>query len=363
MGAAFVPPHIAHHVFPNLVHQHSHSEAWPAELDPADYTVDAAVDRVLKSGAICLKTYVEIRVWRHLRLAVAKPGNAGGSRRGSSPAGPGVCNPRQQRRCVEKFSRRCSADVIAHGLWHWDGDRKASNLTDDALSAISIAASAGVAVQPTMRVVEGERSTLTWDLLNDDRLRHVLSRDLLAFLNSADGRWSQREVTELYQTHNPDPQTAPASLIDSSVNRASASMAKFHASGGRLLFGTDTPAQDGPGNPPGLNGYLELESWARAGIPLADIFRAATLENARMFRLDDRIGTIEAKQAGRPGSAQFKPAQAYTSLQRHFTCHSQRRTDCAQRPVSRTLAATIPAGPCRSTRGEVVVSRKERGAN
>src|SRR5438874_142358 len=62
--------------------------------------------------------------------------------------------------------------------------------------------------------------------------------------------------------------------------------------GVKLLFGSDTPANEGIGNPPGLNGRLELTHWAEAGGSLASILRAATLETAKTFHLHDR-GTIE----------------------------------------------------------------------
>jgi imidazolonepropionase-like amidohydrolase len=65
------------------------------------------------------------------------------------------------------------------------------------------------------------------------------------------------------------------------------------AHGGRLLFGSDTPSGLTYGNPPGLNGYLELERLAEAGIPLDRLFRAATIEVAKAFRLDRRYGTVE----------------------------------------------------------------------
>ena len=62
----------------------------------------------------------------------------------------------------------------------------------------------------------------------------------------------------------------------------------------KLLFGSDTPSGDGGiGNPPGLNGRLELSRWSEAGIPLARILRAATLDNAVAFGLTKDIGTIE----------------------------------------------------------------------
>jgi len=64
--------------------------------------------------------------------------------------------------------------------------------------------------------------------------------------------------------------------------------------GGRLVFGSDTPSGPTFANPPGLNGFLELERLAGAGIPLDRMLGAATLEVARAFHLDSLYGTVEA---------------------------------------------------------------------
>jgi len=60
-----------------------------------------------------------------------------------------------------------------------------------------------------------------------------------------------------------------------------------------LIFGSDTPGVDGFGNPPGLNGRLELQNWVEAGVPLPMILRAATLDNANALRLSHELGSIE----------------------------------------------------------------------
>jgi imidazolonepropionase-like amidohydrolase len=63
--------------------------------------------------------------------------------------------------------------------------------------------------------------------------------------------------------------------------------------GGRLVFGSDTPSGATYGNPPGLNGFLELERLAEAEIPLPRLLESATLEAARAFHLDSLYGTVE----------------------------------------------------------------------
>ena len=60
-----------------------------------------------------------------------------------------------------------------------------------------------------------------------------------------------------------------------------------------FLFGTDTPSSPTYGNLPGLNGYLEMQQLKKAGLSLEQIFRAATINNARKFKIDSQVGTIE----------------------------------------------------------------------
>src|SRR4030095_12821301 len=59
---------------------------------------------------------------------------------------------------------------------------------------------------------------------------------------------------------------------------------------------TDTPSNEGIGNPPGLNGRLELTHWVKAGVPLSRILRAATLDNAVAFVLSGAGGTSEVRK-------------------------------------------------------------------
>ena len=44
---------------------------------------------------------------------------------------------------------------------------------------------------------------------------------------------------------------------------------------------------------PDLNGYLEMIAWYKAGVPLAEILKAATINNALEFNLEHKYGTVE----------------------------------------------------------------------
>jgi imidazolonepropionase-like amidohydrolase len=82
-------------------------------------------------------------------------------------------------------------------------------------------------------------------------------------------------------------------MLDAVIARTHATFRLMLQNRVPLIFGSDTPAGDGFGNPPGLNGRLELQAWADAGAPLALILRAATLDNAIALGLAQDLGSIE----------------------------------------------------------------------
>lgn len=59
-----------------------------------------------------------------------------------------------------------------------------------------------------------------------------------------------------------------------------------------FLFGTDTPSAPTYGNLPEVNGYLEMQQLQKTGLSVEQIFRAATINNARKFTIDSQVGTI-----------------------------------------------------------------------
>jgi imidazolonepropionase-like amidohydrolase len=77
------------------------------------------------------------------------------------------------------------------------------------------------------------------------------------------------------------------------IRRVRQVVAYLAARNANFLFGTDTPSAPTYGNLPGLNGYLEMQQLYDAGLSLEQIFKAATINNAREFKLDSQMGSIE----------------------------------------------------------------------
>jgi hypothetical protein len=279
----------------NLVYQASQAKDWPAAIDPRDYTPARTVDRVVDAGGICVKTFVETGFGGVFHWPVPTAETLDALRAETRRRGLVFVI---HANAVESWQAAIGAhaDVIAHGLWHWPGDRMSPTPTAEARDVIEAAARAGIWVQPTLQVIYGEQSIFDASLLDDPRLAESLPHSEIAYLKGSEGQAARRAMADEYRQ-------AFARVLGPSVDptragavwpaRVNATLRLMLADNVKLLFGTDTPAGEGMGNPPGLNGRLEMGHWADAGAPLARILRAATLDNAIAFGLKDR-GTIEA---------------------------------------------------------------------
>src|ERR1051326_190785 len=278
----------------NIVYEPTQAKDWPQNLDSNDYSPMRAVARVKKVGAICLKIFYEPGFGGAANWPVFSPATMAALREEATRQGLVMV---VHANAVESWRAALAAhaDVIAHGLWHWPGNKLSVVPAPEARDVIKQVAAAHVRVQPTLQAVFGELSIFDKSLLNDPRLAEALPASVIAYLQSDEGKAAQEVAAKEYRQAIGrffGTDVDPLKVMSVYAERAMASLKIMLQQNVKLLFGSDTPSNEGIGNPPGLNGRLELGHWAEAGVPLQEILRAATLDNAIAFRLSDR-GTIE----------------------------------------------------------------------
>jgi imidazolonepropionase-like amidohydrolase len=286
---AFEVPPAGSPNFPNLVYEPKEAEHWPKALDAHDYTPELAVARAADSGAICVKAFVEsgfgVFNWPYMRTDTLQRIRAATKKHNL------VLMVHANSVDSWRSALDAQADVIAHGLWVWPGDPGNATPPAAAQEVIAAAARADTHVQPTLQTVAGERSLIDAGLLDDPRLARAEPKAIIAYLRSADGVKARITLLEQYRKASPPPGFEP--LLQAAIERTRATFKLMLQADVSLVFGTDTPGVDGFGNPPGLNGRIELQNWADAGVPLSLILRAATLDNAAALGLAQDLGSIE----------------------------------------------------------------------
>jgi imidazolonepropionase-like amidohydrolase len=286
---AFDVPPLSSPKFPNLVYEPKEAEHWPKPLDPGDYTAERTVSRAADAGGICVKAFVEpgfgMFNWPYLHTATLQKIQAAARKR--------KLVLMVHATSVDSWQSALDAHaaIIAHGLWVWPGDFGNPVPPPAASSVIAAAARAGAHVQPTLQTVAGERAMIDPSLLDDPRLTMALPPAVIAYLRSPAGVKARTALLDESRKASPPP--GFEALLKATIERTRGTFKDMLQEHVALIFGSDTPGVDGFGNPPGLNGRLELQNWADAGAPLSLILRAATLDNATVLGLSHDLGSIE----------------------------------------------------------------------
>ena len=285
---SFLPRATRFKPFPNFIYDPKHADRIPAEYKPEDHTPAADVARVKSSGAICVKTYFERGFADDKNLPVMGSDVLAEIRKAATQDGL-VLMMHANGFEAQKFATDGDVDVIAHGMWHWGELDKRTELPDEIKRLLDRIVDKRIGYQPTMQVLYGEMAYFDPDYLTMDNVGKVTPKELLEWFQSPEGKWFGKELNE---DGAPD-----AAIIkgyeQGPLRRVGQVVAYLASKDANFVFGTDTPSSPTYGNLPGLNGYLEMRQLQKAGMSLAQIFRAATINNAREFKMESQLGTIE----------------------------------------------------------------------
>lgn len=259
----------------------------PAGVDPRQHTPAAVVARMKKDGAICVKTTFERGFARDRNLPVPKLETIRALVRAAHAQGLPVMLHANGLE-GQKFGVEAGVDVMVHGIWNApQGSGAAIRQTLDDIATKKIG------WQATIQVIRSFGDLFRPEFLDDPLLQEVQPASLIAWYKTAEGQWFRDEIAG-------GPGKAPDTQMlkeweapDAPLPRVTNALTYLAGHGGRLLFGTDTPSGPTYANPPGLNGWLEMNNYVRAGVTPAQIFQAATLSNAKALKLDREIGSVE----------------------------------------------------------------------
>ena len=285
---SFAPSPLRFQLFPNFLYDPAQSASIPAEYKPQDHTPAAAVANDKRAGAICVKTYFERGFGKDRNLPVITPAMAAGVRKAATQDGL-VMMMHANSFEAQKFAVASGVDVIAHGMWNWGALDRQPELPPEIKTLLDRIVKKRTGYQPTIQVMGGLRTYFDPEYLKMPTLPRVIPAALLAWFNSPAGKWFKKELDE---DNTPDAEMRQG--FDSGpIRRVRQVVGYLAARNANFLFGTDTPSAPTYGNLPGLNGYMEMQQLHEAGLSLEQIFKAATIDNARAFKLDSQVGTIQ----------------------------------------------------------------------
>jgi imidazolonepropionase-like amidohydrolase len=285
---SFAPPALRFQLFPNFLYDPAQSASIPSEYKPEDHTPAAGVALDKRAGAICVKTYFERGFGKDRNLPVITAAMATAVRNAATQDGL-VMMMHANSFEAQRFAVDANVDVIAHGMWNWEALARQPELPPEIKTLLDRIVQKRTGYQATIQVLGGLRAYFDPTYLNMPDIPHVIPATLLAWFNSPEGKWFRKEIDE---DDTPDAEMREG-IDGGPIRRVRLVVGYLAARNANFVFGTDTPSAPTYGNLPGLNGDLEMRQLHDAGLSLEQIFKAATISNAREFNLDSQVGSIE----------------------------------------------------------------------
>ena len=284
----FAPPGVRFKPWKYFVYDTKHPGNIPAEYRPEDHTPEADVARVRDSGRPCVKAFIESGFAEDRNLPVPDADILARVRKAS--AGAHLLMFIHANSFVSQTSAvAANPDVIAHGLWNWNSFDGEPGLPQPIKALLDRIVEKRIGYQPTLQVIGGLAAYFDPGYLGNPAIRKVVPASMLEWFRSPEGQWFKATLAP-----PGTPDGTMAARLEGVQDQGRRVVAYLASRDANLLFGTDTPSGPTYGNLPGLNGYLEMRQLRKAGMSLAQIFRAATIGNAREMRIDSKVGTIEA---------------------------------------------------------------------
>lgn len=289
---SWMPKPARYRIMPYFLYDETRAADFPDGFDPAEHTSTKIVAKIQADGGICIKTHYE----------------RGFGGRGDLPV-PTVDTIRElvaaaheldmpvllhaNSQSAQSFGLEVGVDAFAHGMWTWD-DRSATEPNDEIMRILDAVIESGIAWQPTIQVLYGERDLHDSEYLSRTELQHVMPQSLIDWYATEDGQWWRDRMRNIPFVADLLEQGRWRELDAEPIARVTAALGYLYSNGGHLIFGSDTPSDPTFANPPGLNARMEMRRWFAAGVTPAQLFRAATLANAEFYGLQSEIGTVES---------------------------------------------------------------------
>ena len=294
---------------PFLHDKYNKNVVYPDSIDLKEHTPKVLVSKIAESGNICVKVLYEDnssglnQVWevpsqRIMSDVVAEAHTLGLPVVLHAPSFQG-----------HKLAVATQVDIIAHAMWNWTSDPKSylsTLLPQTHKNVLLEIADKQIGYQPTFRTILGELDVFNKNFIFGSPFKKLYSSAYLEYLASEDAQWIKKRMEarpEFLERTNPEFYlpirnnfSSNKEMFDevykSLVLKIQTVVRFLSEHDANLLFGTDTGAMNLYTHPAGLNGFLEMQHWTNAGVPLKQLFKAATYSNAKAFGLLHSMGTI-----------------------------------------------------------------------
>ena len=284
-----------HEKRPYYAHQHGDPSHLHEKHILESHSSKQLIKRMADDGAICTKVYLEDGFGERSDIPLIASNTLDELKSASEQHGLKVM-AHANATDMQRLGLNHQVDVMAHGNWNWlEESREGTKGVNDELPPKVKAVAddiirSGIAYQPTLNVMRGLTDVMREGHITQPEYKTVLRKAQVAWYQTEAGQWFAREMKKGWGNMSDAQKIARFEFNQQLGKRV---LNYIYQNGGVVSLATDTPPAPTYASQPGLATYWELKDMYDAGMSLASILAAATLNNAKAFSLDKQYGTVE----------------------------------------------------------------------
>lgn len=192
---------------------------------------------------------------------------------------------------MQQLALAAGVDVIAHGMWNWGQYNREKDIPKEISNTLEIMVNDEVGYMPTQRVIAGLGEVMLPTIVNSPEFSSITPKSLIDWYRTTEAQWFKEELRIGFDGM-PDQSIADAFLYGR-IGKGNKVIQYLRSSKHPILLASDFPGSPSFANQPGLTTYQEMKAMVTAGLSLQEVLAAATINNAKQFRIDNDYGTVE----------------------------------------------------------------------
>lgn len=253
-------------------------------------SVERLIGKIADSGASCIKLYFEDGYGNANQWATLSTNTLKRIKQAAKKSNLLIV-AHANALDMQQLALLAGVDVIAHGMWNWGQYNREQNIPKEISNTLNKMINDEVAYMPTQRVIAGLGEVMDPTIVNSPEFSSVTPKSLIGWYKTAEAQWFKEELRVGFDGM-PDQSISDAFLYGR-IGKGNKVIQYLKSADHPILLASDFPGSPSFANQPGLTTYQEMKAMVTAGLSLKEVLAAATINNAKQFKIENDYGTVE----------------------------------------------------------------------
>jgi hypothetical protein len=259
-------------------------------LENETNSVESIVLKISKTGASCIKIYFEDGYGNASQWPIFSPRTLHRIKESAEKVHLPIL-AHANALDMQQLALAAGVDVIAHGMWNWGEHSRASAIPVEIETVLDNIIADKVGYMPTQRVIAGLGQVMLPTIVKSVEFLPITPKPLLKWYKTPQAQWFKEELRMGFDGM-PDESISDVFLYGR-IGKGNKVINYLNKSKHPILLASDFPGSPSFANQPGLTTYQEMKIMVDAGLTLEEVLAAATINNAKQFKIHNDYGTVE----------------------------------------------------------------------